>query len=70
MAIKRHRRGKRVLDRLNLSSSYRAGNVRLLWAIAQDLGLTDPLKEIGMKELVKEETHLINSLEMWVAHFF
>jgi hypothetical protein len=28
---------KRVLDRLNLSSSYRAGDVRLLWAIAQDL---------------------------------
>ena len=28
---------KRVLDRLNLSSSYKAGDVRLLWAIAQDL---------------------------------
>jgi transposase len=28
---------KRVLDRVNLSSSYRAGDVRLLWAIAQDL---------------------------------
>jgi hypothetical protein len=28
---------KRVLVRLNLSSSYRAGDVRLLWAIAQDL---------------------------------
>ncbi|RLG27173.1 hypothetical protein DRN76_00240 [Methanosarcinales archaeon] len=28
---------KRVLDRLNLSRSYRAGDVRLLWAIAQNL---------------------------------
>ena len=28
---------KRVLDRLNLASSYRAGDVRLLWAIAQNL---------------------------------
>ncbi|KAF5430529.1 Transposase [Candidatus Methanophagaceae archaeon] len=28
---------KRVLDRLNLTSSYRAGDVRLLWAIAHDL---------------------------------
>jgi len=33
MAIKRHKRG----NRLNLSRSYRAGDVRLLWAIAQDL---------------------------------
>lgn len=29
---------KRVLDRLNFSSSYRAGDVRLLWAIAENLG--------------------------------
>jgi hypothetical protein len=28
---------KRVLDRVNLFSSYRAGDVRVLWAIAQDL---------------------------------
>jgi hypothetical protein len=28
---------KRVLDRVNLSSSYRAGDVRVLWAIAQDI---------------------------------
>jgi len=28
---------KRVLDRVNLSNSYRTGDVRLLWAIAQDL---------------------------------
>jgi len=28
---------KRVLDRLNFSSAYRAGDARLLWAIAQDL---------------------------------
>ena len=28
---------KRVLDRLNLSRSYRVGDVRLLWAIAQNL---------------------------------
>ena len=29
---------KKVIDRLDLSRSYRAGDVRLLWSIAEDLG--------------------------------
>ena len=29
---------KKVIDRLDLSKSYRTGDVRLLWSIAEDLG--------------------------------
>jgi len=36
----------RVLDRLDMKRSHRAGDVRLLWALAQDLGLVEEMDGI------------------------
>lgn len=37
---------RRVLDSLNLKRSYRAGDVRLLWNIAEDIALTETIDGI------------------------
>jgi len=41
---------RRVLDGLDLKRSYRAGDVRLLWSIAQDLGLIETIDRICCQE--------------------
>jgi len=37
---------KKVIDRLDLSRSYRAGDVQLLWSIAEDRGFNQVIEGI------------------------
>jgi transposase len=46
------------------------GNETKTWYLNLTKAITDSLKDIGMNELLEEETRLVNSLEMQVAHFF
>jgi hypothetical protein len=40
------------------------GNETKTWYLNVTKEITDTLKELGAKELLKEETRLVNSLEM------
>jgi hypothetical protein len=59
---------KKVLDRLDLSRSSRAGDVRLLWSIAEDLGFIRVIDEICCSESVFQGVSPGKLLTVWAIN--
>ncbi|GCC11410.1 hypothetical protein IPdc08_01465 [archaeon] len=59
---------KRVLDRLDLKRSYRAGDVRLLWRIAMDLGLVEIIDGICCQKSFVEGPSPGKFLTVWAIN--
>jgi len=59
---------RRVLDCLDLKRSYRAGDVRLLWSIAQDLGLIETIDRICCQESHLEGPSPGKFLTVWAIN--
>lgn len=59
---------RRVLDRLDIKRSYRAGDVRLLWRIAQDLGLVEIIDGICCQKSFVEGPSPGKFLTVWAIN--
>jgi len=59
---------KRVLDRIQMSRSYRAGDVRLLWQIAEDLNFVNIIDRICCGESYIEGPSPAKFLTIWAIN--
>ncbi len=59
---------RRVLDRLDIKRSYRAGDVRLLWRIAMDLGLVEIIDRICCQKSCVESPSPGKFLTVWAIN--
>lgn len=66
--IKEGKKPKRVLDKIQMSRSHRAGDVRLLWKIAEDLDLVNIIDRICCGESYIEGPSPAKFLTVWAIN--
>ena len=66
--IKEGKKPKRVLDRIQMSRSHRAGDVRLLWKIAEDLDFVNIIDRICCGESYIEGPSPAKFLTVWAIN--